>query len=499
MQTLTTLFHKYLTGIIPRATREEAWETERQIEIQSNGASGTAFRPPPRTKEIVVRNQTIKLKYCFTCKIFRPPRASHCSICDNCVERFDHHCPWVGNCVGKRNYRYFYLFLVSLAFLCVFIFACAITHLVLLGKEESSGSGGDNNRTFIDAIRKSPSSIVVVVICFFSVWSIVGLAGFHTYLSSTNLTTNEDIKGSYSSKRNHENFNPFSRGNVVSNCLSVLCSPMNPSLIDATGVVTEQYLVANNLVQEVSNSGGGGGDSTAGYQGAPVTLQGQVQQQHHHQHQVQGRGYGAVGMPVQQQQQQIVEGHLNHHPQQQHPSTNGQVSQHGQTQAETALQQEQYELQQQVHQQHHQQHMQHVQQQQQQHAQQQQTQHPGELSSRNVSLHNHSTQRQLEQQQNGQSHHQATNGATVAATAAAVGTDLDQTTMIGSALDLDSLDGEDVAAGGGGMIGVAPSAASSAASTGAGSQAALLGAAGGGGLQQQQQQHQSVAALTGKV
>ena len=51
---------------------------------------------------------------CADCEVVRTDRSRHCSICNRCVERFDHHCPWVNNCVGINNHGVFMSFLVSM-------------------------------------------------------------------------------------------------------------------------------------------------------------------------------------------------------------------------------------------------------------------------------------------------------------------------------------------------------------------------------------------------
>lgn len=40
-------------------------------------------------------------------------RAKHCHDCGHCVRRFDHHCAWIGNCVGERNHRLFFSYLTA--------------------------------------------------------------------------------------------------------------------------------------------------------------------------------------------------------------------------------------------------------------------------------------------------------------------------------------------------------------------------------------------------
>ena len=53
---------------------------------------------------------------CPECEVIRTNRSRHCSICNRCIERFDHHCPWINNCVGVHNHNVFVFFLLFTGF-----------------------------------------------------------------------------------------------------------------------------------------------------------------------------------------------------------------------------------------------------------------------------------------------------------------------------------------------------------------------------------------------
>ena len=73
----------------------------------------------------------LKPNYAINFRYFYEYGKDSKSCCLTFEERFDHHCPWVGNCIGRRNYRYFYLFLVSVTLDCIYILTFSITTLVL--------------------------------------------------------------------------------------------------------------------------------------------------------------------------------------------------------------------------------------------------------------------------------------------------------------------------------------------------------------------------------
>ncbi|KAF9541895.1 palmitoyltransferase for Vac8p [Mortierella hygrophila] len=64
--------------------------------------------------------------WCSKCQHIKPERAHHCRVCKRCVLKMDHHCPWVLNCVGQDNYKFFVLFVFYTSVHCIFILASLI-------------------------------------------------------------------------------------------------------------------------------------------------------------------------------------------------------------------------------------------------------------------------------------------------------------------------------------------------------------------------------------
>lgn len=70
-----------------------------------------------------------KFRFCDNCKMWVnvEKKTNHCFECNICVEGYDHHCPWTGKCIGRRNISSFYVFIISTLFLFAYI-VCALTN-----------------------------------------------------------------------------------------------------------------------------------------------------------------------------------------------------------------------------------------------------------------------------------------------------------------------------------------------------------------------------------
>nr|CAG4717519.1 unnamed protein product [Naegleria fowleri] len=175
----------------------------------------------------------IKLKFCKTCGIYRLPRTSHCRQCNSCVERFDHHCPWTGTCIGKRNYKYFYWFLVSLTSGIIYAGLCGLIEIIVFvylattdNPNNPSGYHNDSVQTAIlHCLMSSPISFIITLFSAVMCLSTGSLAVFHTFLVFSNLTTYENINRTY-----YKSGNPFSKG-LFGNIKEVLFYKMPPSQI----------------------------------------------------------------------------------------------------------------------------------------------------------------------------------------------------------------------------------------------------------------------------
>ncbi|KAK7508841.1 palmitoyltransferase swf1 [Phyllosticta citriasiana] len=155
---------------------------------------------------------------CRTCRLPKPARSKHCSICGTCVARADHHCIWVNNCLGRENYRWFLALLASTAF--VLLYGAYLALIVYLYPRvhdrfthydhafpagllstwapwplRLKGFREDLNTVMVDSIAVGGVSVLGVGLLAALTWPLpLGLLAYHVYLVWAGMTTNEANK-----------------------------------------------------------------------------------------------------------------------------------------------------------------------------------------------------------------------------------------------------------------------------------------------------------------
>eukprot|EP00928_Gymnodinium_smaydae_P029224 TRINITY_DN22073_c0_g1_i1.p1 TRINITY_DN22073_c0_g1~~TRINITY_DN22073_c0_g1_i1.p1 ORF type:complete len:388 (-),score=73.00 TRINITY_DN22073_c0_g1_i1:92-1255(-) len=188
-------------------------------------ASATAARRPVSQRDLKVPEalRGRGYRWCETCEIVRPPRAAHCRACDQCVLRFDHHCPWMNNCVAQRNYRFFVGFLFVTTVLAVFVLP-AVAMALPVGPDAGAlsapstaptataflGPSSTRSSTTIDeSAQGSPTDggiLGVTMLIFVVSIGVVALGAlmllcYHLFLTSSGQTTREHLQRNKEAKR----------------------------------------------------------------------------------------------------------------------------------------------------------------------------------------------------------------------------------------------------------------------------------------------------------
>lgn len=156
-------------GIMPRQKEIPLWNPKR-----------TSTRK-------VVNGHFVNYVFCYSCFIFRPPRTSHCASCDNCVQRFDHHCIWLGTCIGMRNYKFFFYFVVALNLNALFQIGYAIYLIVFQCKSS-------NRKERFNTLILAGMSCIIFYDVMFIVFFLGKLVCLHTWLVFINQTFYEYFK-----------------------------------------------------------------------------------------------------------------------------------------------------------------------------------------------------------------------------------------------------------------------------------------------------------------
>lgn len=150
---------------------------------------------------------------CRTCRVPKPPRSHHCSMCGMCVLKQDHHCPWINTCVGFRNQKFFFQFLSYTVLLCIVGGSIAVANI-----DWSLFSPPAMPMSTANPTRSHDILLPILQILTASTGVSLGLAvgllfGFHCVLLARNQTTPEN---------HHRGHNPYNLGSKLLNFEQVM-------------------------------------------------------------------------------------------------------------------------------------------------------------------------------------------------------------------------------------------------------------------------------------
>lgn len=219
-------------------------------------ASGDVYFWNKRTNESTWDRPVAGGHICSTCAVYRILRAKHCGYCNNCVEKWDHHCPWIGTCVGRRNYRAFVTMLASATALAAFCtnaaFAVIFSDYKRKGGEDAT-SKLSARALFVLAIRHRADVLLFAFVSAGILFLLLWLFTYHLFLVLNAITTNEHLKGVYASKPN-----PHNKG-ACANLYTFLTDPCPPSkLVDLSAMASTTVLHEAARRKTPGGAGAGG-------------------------------------------------------------------------------------------------------------------------------------------------------------------------------------------------------------------------------------------------
>jgi len=138
-------------------------------------------------RKCINNNVKINWKVCKYCNEIKPLRTHHCSLCGVCVIKMDHHCPWINNCIGQNNHRYFLLFLFHV--FCYTILIMILTFPIIIYNKRIFKNGVNIIITNNNLNMKEIKYISVLGICSFVIE--IFFCGWNWFLALNGNTTLE--------------------------------------------------------------------------------------------------------------------------------------------------------------------------------------------------------------------------------------------------------------------------------------------------------------------